>query len=94
MNARSSSAKLLVHRSPVRPIADQAIVTRESVASALDQDAADALAWIESGMPDDRVGYGPDAPKLTEAQRQQFEPGSYVRVPSGADRRRRVKPQT
>lgn len=44
-----------------------------------DNDALEALAWIESGMPDDRVGYGPDAPKLTPKQLAEFEPAEYIR---------------
>lgn len=32
-------------------------------------------------MPDSKVGYGPDAPKLTEDQRRQFKRASYVRAP-------------
>jgi hypothetical protein len=47
----------------------------------LDHDALAALAWIESGMPDDKVGHGPDAPKLTAEQLQQFAPASYVTTP-------------
>jgi hypothetical protein len=50
----------------------------------------EALAWIDSGMSDSKVGYGPDAPKLTDGQRRQFEPASYLRA--GAPARRRAKP--
>lgn len=35
---------------------------------ARDRDALEALAWMESGMPDSKVGYGPDAPQLTPEQ--------------------------
>jgi hypothetical protein len=61
-------------------------------APTLDRDALEALAWLESGMPDDRVGYGPDAPKLTKDQCKQFAPASYVRAPAQAPRRRRSAP--
>jgi hypothetical protein len=47
----------------------------------LDRDAQEALAWIESGMPDSKVSYGPDAPKLTPDQLQQFKPASYMSEP-------------
>ncbi len=46
------------------------------------------MAWFESGMPEDKVGYGPDAPQLTPAQRQEFVPGRYVRVDTNARQRR------
>ncbi len=49
----------------------------------LDRDALDARAWIDSGMPDHQVGYGPDAPKMTPKQVRQFKPASYVRVSAG-----------
>jgi hypothetical protein len=58
----------------------------------LDRDALEALAWIESDMPDSQVAYGPDAPKLTEEQRREFEPASYVRAPAAATARRRTEP--
>ena len=58
----------------------------------LDRDALDALAWIERGMPESQVGYGPDAPKLTEDQRRQFKPASYVRAPAATPARRRTGP--
>jgi hypothetical protein len=45
---------------------------------ALDRDAIEALAWIESGMPDDRIAYGPDAPRLTPEQLREFKPASYT----------------
>ena len=49
-----------------------------------DRDALDALAWIESGMPDEEVGYGPDALQLTPEQLGEFEPASYVHAPKAA----------
>jgi hypothetical protein len=58
----------------------------------LDRDAVEALAWIERGMPDSQVGYGPDAPKLTDDQRKQFERASYMRVPGTTPARRRTGP--
>jgi hypothetical protein len=61
-------------------------------APTLDRDALEALAWIERGMPDSEVGYGPDAPKLSEDQQRQFEPASYVRVPAATPGRRRTGP--
>ncbi len=70
MSARSSSAKRAIVSG----------IRRQPAVGALDRDALDALAWIASGMPDSQVAYGPDAPELTEAQRQAFEPASYRRV--------------
>jgi len=58
----------------------------------LDRDALEALAWIESGMPDSKVGYGPDAPKLTEEQRREFEPTSYEPAHANKSARRRTGP--
>ena len=55
-----------------------------------DRDALDALAWIESGMSDEQVGYGPDAPQLTSEQLQEFKPASYVHAPEAAPIRRRA----
>ena len=55
-----------------------------------DRDALDALAWIESGMPDGKVGYSPDAPQLTPEQLEEFEPASYVHAPEAAPIRRRA----
>lgn len=88
MNARSSSAKPLIHRSPAKPGSRRKAPAAGAPEAPLDRDAVEAVAWIESGMPDSRVGYGPDAPKLTEAQHRQFEPASYVRVSAGPVRRR------
>jgi hypothetical protein len=77
-----------MNRLPAKPRAG-----RQASAPTLDPDALEAVAWIESGMPDDRVGYGPDAPKLTKEQRREFAPASYVRVPVAASgRRRRAAP--
>ncbi|MDQ2803824.1 MAG: hypothetical protein M3Y41_14540 [Pseudomonadota bacterium] len=56
----------------------------------LDRDARDALAWIEGGMPDSKIGYGPDAPKLTPEQLQEFEPASCVHASEVAPARRRA----
>lgn len=47
----------------------------------LDRDALEALAWIESGMADNRVDYGPDAPKLTPEQLAEFKPMTEPRWP-------------
>src|SRR5271157_407218 len=82
MNARSSSAKPLIHRSPAKPGSRRKASAKRTPEPTLDRDALEALAWVESGMPDSQVGYGPDAPKLTEDQRQQFEPASYTRAPA------------
>ena len=66
MNVRSSSARAIdAPGDPTSP--------------AVDSDALDALAWIENGMPETLIGYGPDAPQLTEAQCKEFERASYVR---------------
>ena len=46
-----------------------------------DRDALDALALVESGMPDGKVGYGPDAPQLTPEQLGEFGPASDVHAP-------------
>jgi hypothetical protein len=43
-------------------------------------------------MPDSQVGYGPDAPKLTEDQLREFERAAYVRVPAATTARRRTEP--
>lgn len=88
MNAQSSSAKPLIRRSPAKPNSRRKPPAPGAPEATLDRDALEALAWIESGMPDSRVGYGPDAPELTEAERQQFVPASYVRVSAGPIRRR------
>ncbi len=82
MNARSSSAKPLLHRSPAKPGPRRRTPAVETPEPTLDRDALEAIAWIESGMPDSQVGYGPDAPKLTDDQRQQFASASYVRIPA------------
>lgn len=89
MSAKSSSAKPLTRRSPAKPAARRNARAQEKPEPTLDRDAMEALAWIESGMADSKVGYGPDAPKLTEDQRRQFEPASYVRVPTASPARRR-----
>jgi hypothetical protein len=91
-NARSSSAKPLIHRSPIKPGSRRKAPTKGTPEPTLDRDALEALAWIESGMPDSKVGYGPDAPKLTEDQRRQFEWESYVRAPPAMSGSRRTKP--
>jgi hypothetical protein len=93
MNARSSSAKPLTHRSPAKPGSRlKKAPTQRTPEPTLDRDALEALAWIESGMPDSQVAYGPDAPKLTEEQRREFEPASYVRAPAATPARRRTEP--
>ena len=56
----------------------------------LDRDALDALAWMESGMPDAKVGHGPDAPPLTPEQLAEFKSASYSHVPEAAPVSRRV----
>lgn len=53
---------------------------------ATDRDALEALAWIESGMPDAAVGYGPDAPRLTREQLDEFREASYA-APTGVPTR-------
>lgn len=90
MSARSSSAKPLIRRSPAKPGTRRKAPAEGAPEPTVDRDALEALAWIDSGMPDSKVGYGPDAPKLTAGQRRQFEPASYVRA--GAPARRRAKP--
>jgi hypothetical protein len=56
----------------------------------LDRDALDALAWIEGGMPDGKVGYGPDAPQFTPEQLGELAPASYVPAPESVSARRRA----
>ena len=90
MSARSSSAKPLTQRSLAKPGTRGKAPAKGTPEPTLDRDALEALAWIDSGMPDSKVGYGPDAPKLTEGQRRQFEPASYVRA--NAPPRSRAKP--
>ncbi len=92
MNARSSSAKPLIHRSPAKPGSQRKGPAQGTAEPTLDRDALEALAWIESGMPDSKVGYGPDAPKLSEEQRREFEPASYVRARAAKPSRRRTEP--
>jgi hypothetical protein len=92
MNARSSSAKPLIHRSLAKLGSRRKAPARGTPEPTLDRDALEALAWIESGMPDSKVGYGPDAPKLTEDQRRQFERVSYERAPADVPTSRRRKP--
>jgi hypothetical protein len=66
----------LARQAPARPAAqNEAQAARQPT---LDRDALEALAWIESGMPDGKVGYGPDAPRLTPEQAKEFTPASYV----------------
>ena len=76
-SGRSSSAKRLTHGVPAKPTARGKTRAPEPPQPTLDRDALDALAWIESGMPDDKVGYGPDAPRLTPEQLEEFESASY-----------------
>lgn len=46
-----------------------------------DRDARDALAWIESGMPDEKVGHGPD-----HADEDPAEPGHWLCSECGLSR--------
>jgi len=80
---------LAVRRAPAEP--RPTAPDHASPQPTLDHDAIRALAWIESGMPDDKVGYGPDVPKLTPEQLQEFAPASYVRAPTSAPGRPRVR---
>jgi hypothetical protein len=92
MNARSSPAKPLIHRSPAKPGSRRKAPAQGTPEPTLDRDALEAFAWIESGMPDSKVGYGPDAPKLTEEQRREFEPASYEPAHATKPARRRTGP--
>src|SRR5271165_1064794 len=75
-SARSSSASPLARQAPERPAAqDEAPAARQPT---LDRDALEAIAWIESGMQDGKVGYGPDAPRLSPEQAEEFTAASYV----------------
>ena len=85
-------AKPLIHRSPAKPGLRRKAPVPRTPEPTPDRDALEALAWIESGMPDSEVGYGPDAPKLTEQQRRQFKRASYVRTPATTPARRRSEP--
>ena len=60
------------NRRPAVAVADRKSWEREPT---LDRDALDALAWIGSAIPDDKVAYGPDVPRLTPEQIARFEPG-------------------
>jgi len=73
--------RLSVHRAPVKPLASE---------PTLDWDALDAMAWIESGMPDSKVGYGPDTPQLTHEQLGELAPASYVPALESVPIRRRA----
>lgn len=53
-------------------------VTRSEAQLPRDEDARDALAWLERGMPDDEIVYDDDAPRLTKEQLAEFEPASFV----------------
>jgi hypothetical protein len=55
----------------------------------LDTDALQALEWISSGMPESRVLYGPDAPMLTDEQRAEFRPASYIQKFNQAPRKQK-----
>jgi hypothetical protein len=46
----------------------------------LDRDALDALAWIESGMPDDKIRYGLDAPGRATRQLKEVAAPFYKRA--------------
>ena len=70
MNARSSLAKSLTRHAPANP--------GQTLAPMLG-DALKTLAWVERGMPDEKVGYAPDTPKLSDTQLKPFEPASHVR---------------
>jgi len=70
--------RLPVRRVPAKSPAPGSEQALEQPQPTLDRDALEALAWINAGMPDERVGYGPDAPRLTPGQLAQFESASYV----------------
>jgi hypothetical protein len=73
---------------PTIPIGPPA-VPREAhtpLKPSLDRDALEALAWIESGMPDSKVDYGPDAPKLSPEQLEQFKAAAYLPAPENSTR--------
>lgn len=61
-----------------------------AVEPTFDRDALDALEWIEGGMPNSKVSYGPDAPQLTPEQLGEFEQASYVQASEAAPTRRRA----
>jgi hypothetical protein len=42
-------------------------------------------------MPESKISYGPDAPKLSPEQLQDFKPASYVSAPEAAPAPRRLK---
>jgi hypothetical protein len=46
-------------------------------ASALDQDALEALEFARRGRPDAEVGYSEAAPRLTAQQLKEFEPAAF-----------------
>ncbi len=57
----------------------------------LDRDALEALAWIERCMPESKISYGPDAPKLSPEQLQEFKPAIYMKAPEIAPAPTRLK---
>ena len=73
--------ELPVHRIPVEP---------PTLKPTLDRDALDALAWIEGGMSNSKVGYGPDAPQLTPEQLGELILASYVSAPESVLVQRRT----
>jgi hypothetical protein len=83
---------MTVRSFPTKPGSRRKAPVQGTPEPTLDRDALEALAWIESGMPDNKVGYGPDAPKLTEEQRREFEPASYEPAHATKPARRRTGP--
>ena len=88
-SARSSSRSPLIHRTPAKAVGSPE--ARTPPKPSLDRDALEALAWVESGMPDGKISYGPDTPKLSPEQLQEFKPASYVSAPEIAPPPQRVK---
>ncbi len=75
----------------IRPLDDLHLnLARDLRQPTLDQDALDALAWIESGMPDGKVGHGPDASQLTPEQLAELAPASCVPISESVTVRRRA----
>jgi len=76
-SARSSSAKPRPARPGRASTAADARRTPDPILPQPDQDALDALDFAARGRSEAEIGYGEDAPKLSEEQLAQFKPASF-----------------
>jgi hypothetical protein len=87
LSVQSSSPKPLVQRSQRK----MASASQGDIKRSQDSDAIEALAWIAKGMSDGEIGYGPDAPKMTQDQIGQFKPAAYSKTGDAARPIRPIK---